>query len=63
MDQRNRSDGGYEPSSQPEGRRRGRHGRAGRFFRGYLMVAGALATAYLLERLLVIVFIEIGKWI
>ncbi|MCE5344103.1 MAG: hypothetical protein LLF96_11060 [Eubacteriales bacterium] len=40
-----------------------RHGRAGRFFRGYLMVAGALATAYLLERLLVLLFIELGKWL
>ncbi len=40
-----------------------RHHRAGRFFRGYLMVSGALATAYLLERVLVLLFIELGKWL
>jgi hypothetical protein len=50
-----------EPPREPRhGRRRGR---AGRFFRGYLMVAGALATAYVLERLLVLLFIEVGKWL
>ena len=54
----------YSPQTPPppqEPRRR-HHGRVGRFFRGYLMIAGALATAYALERLLVMLFIEIGKW-
>ncbi len=50
------------PPSAPERRPGGRRGRGKRFFRGYLMVAGALATAYVLERLLVILFVEIGKW-
>ncbi|HNW86307.1 MAG TPA: hypothetical protein PLP25_07600 [Candidatus Limiplasma sp.] len=49
-----------QPPPQEPGRRR--HGRVGRFFRGYLMIAGALATAYALERLLVLLFLEIGKW-
>lgn len=47
---------------QPEEPRRKRHGRVGRFFRGYLMIAGALATAYVLEQLLVRLFVEIGRW-
>ena len=51
------------PPCAPGEIHRKRHGRTGRFFRGYLMVAGALATAYVLERLLVLLFIEIGRWI
>jgi len=47
----------------PEGPRHKHHGRVGRFFRGYLMIAGALATAFVLERLLVMLFLEIGKWV
>ena len=39
-----------------------RHGRAARFFQRYLMFAGALATLYVLFRLLVLLFVEIGKW-
>ncbi|NLI22694.1 MAG: hypothetical protein GX418_14245 [Clostridiales bacterium] len=47
----------------PEAPRRRHRGRVARFFRGYLMIAGALATAYALERLLVQLFVEIGKWL
>jgi hypothetical protein len=50
------------PEAPPKARRNRKHGRLLRFFRGYLMVAGALATAYVLERLLVALFVEIGKW-
>ena len=46
----------------PQEPRRRHRGKMGRFFRGYLMIAGALATAYVLERLLVLLFLEIGKW-
>lgn len=54
----------FDPQTPPpQGPRRRHHGRVGRFFRGYLMVAGALATAYVLERLLVLLFLEIGKWV
>ncbi len=54
----------HRPPEPPREPRHGkRRGRAGRFFRGYLMIAGALATAYVLERLLVLLFIEIGKWL
>jgi hypothetical protein len=59
MDRQNRP-ADAPPAHDPPPRHR--HGRGGRFFRGYLMVVGALATAYLLERLLVILFVEIGKW-
>ncbi len=40
-----------------------RPGRARRFFRGYLMVAGAAATLLGLTLLLVSLFVEIDKWI
>lgn len=39
-----------------------KHGRLGRFFRGYLMLVGALTTLYVLVQALVRLFIEIGKW-
>ena len=39
-----------------------RRHRVRRVVRGYLMTAGALATAYLLVMLLVQLFVEIGKW-
>jgi len=42
--------------------RRRRHGRFMRFVRGYLMFVGSLTTIYVLIQLLVILFIEIGKW-
>lgn len=37
-------------------------GRIGRFFRGYLMCVGALTTGYVLIQLLVVLLVEIGKW-
>lgn len=43
-------------------RRASRRGRAARFFRGYLMVAGAVATLYGLALLVVTLLVEIGKW-
>ena len=42
--------------------RRRRRGRFMRFVRGYLMFVGSLTTIYVLIQLLVILFIEIGKW-
>lgn len=39
-----------------------RHGRAARFFSGYLMFVGALTTLYVLAQLVVLLFVEIGKW-
>ena len=52
---------GHQPPSGEKQHGHG-HGRVGRFFRGYLMVAGALATAYVLGMLLVRLFVEIYKW-
>lgn len=40
-----------------------RPGRARRFFRGYLMIAGAVATLFGLILLVVSLFVEINKWI
>lgn len=46
-----------------ETRPRRRHrGRLGRFVRGYLMCVGMLTTLYVLLRLLVLLFVELGKW-
>ena len=42
---------------------RPRRGRAGRFFRGYLMLVGALTTLAALVLLLVRLFVEIEKWV
>lgn len=39
-----------------------RKGKLGRFFRGYLMCVGALTTGYMLIQLLVLLLVEIGKW-
>lgn len=50
----------YQPQ-QPERPRR-RRGALGRFFRGYLMLVGAGTTIYVLIQLLVLLFIEIQKW-
>ena len=47
---------------QPESQRGKRPGRARRIFRGYLMVAGALATLAGLTLLIVSLFVEINKW-
>lgn len=44
-------------------RRSRRHGRLGRFCRGYLMCVGGLTTAYVVIKLLVLLFVEIGKWL
>lgn len=38
-------------------------GRLGRFCRGYLMCVGGLTTAYVVIKLLVLLFVEIGKWL
>lgn len=40
-----------------------RPGRARRFFRGYLMVAGAVATLAGLTLLIVSLFVEIQEWL
>lgn len=42
--------------------RRRHRGRLRRFMRGYLMCVGALTTLYVLLRLLVLLFVELGKW-
>lgn len=49
---------------QPEAPRRRlkRRGRFGRFVRGYLMVAGSLATLYALVQLVVWLLVEAAKW-
>ena len=44
------------------GARPRRRGRAVRFFRGYLMMVGALTTLYVLLQLAVRLLVEIGKW-
>ena len=49
------------PAAVPGARRR-RHGRAARFFRGYLMMVGALTTLYVLLQLAVRLLVEIGRW-
>ena len=41
---------------------RHRRGRVARFFRGYLMMVGALTTLYVLLQLAVRLLVEIGKW-
>ena len=51
------------PEHRPEPHRRPRRGRAGRFFRGYLMLVGALTTIAALVLLLVRLFVEIEKWV
>ena len=50
------------PPERPVYRDRSRRGRAGRFFRGYLMLVGALTTIAALVLLLVRLFVEIEKW-
>ena len=49
------------PPKRPEYRDRPRRGRAGRFFRGYLMLVGALTTIAAIVLLLVRLFVEIEK--
>lgn len=39
-----------------------RRSRFMRFFRGYLMMVGGLTTLYVLVHLLVLLFVEIAKW-
>lgn len=56
----------YRPGPPPERpvyQDRPRRGRAGRFFRGYLMLVGALTTIAALVLLLVRLFVEIEKWV
>ena len=53
----------YRPENDPETRKRPRGSRAGRFFRGYLMLVGALTTVAALVLLLVRLFVEIEKWV
>ena len=50
------------PMPTKPGARRRRRGRAVRFFRGYLMMVGALTTLYVLLQLAVRLLVEIGKW-
>ena len=50
----------YPP--QPKPKKRKRRGRFKRFVRGYLMFVGALTTLYVLLQLLVLLFVEIGRW-
>lgn len=49
----------YQHAHRPRRRRRSRFRR---FVRGYLMTVGAMTTIYVLIQLLVLLFIEIGKW-
>lgn len=51
-----------DPQPHEKKRRKRRRGRFGRFLRGYLMFVGALTTAYVMVQLLVLLLIEIGKW-
>lgn len=51
------------PPERPKYRKRPRRSRAGRFFRGYLMLVGALTTIIALVLLLVRLFVEIEKWV
>ena len=62
MQQPNPTNNMYQTPMPPDGRHR-RHGRFGRFFRGYLMTVGALTTAYGLMRLIVLLLLEISKWV
>jgi hypothetical protein len=55
----------YPPGPPPERTAyppRPRRSRIGRFFRGYLMLVGALTTIAALVLLLVRLFVEIEKW-
>ena len=47
---------------EPRGRARPRRGRLLRFMRGYLMLVGGMTTLYVLVRVLVILFVEMGRW-
>ena len=55
----------HHPDTKPQEhrpRRRKRRGRFRRFVRGYLMFVGALTTLYVLIQLLVMLLVELGKW-
>ena len=41
---------------------RKKKGRLIRFIRGYLMIVGALTTLYVLMQLIVILLVELGRW-
>lgn len=51
----------YQPPHPEKPRRR--RGALGRFMRGYLMLVGAGTTIYVLIQLLVLLFVEIQKWV
>ena len=60
----------YQRQSEPPkdgrdtGRGRPKHrGRFMRFMRGYLMIVGGATTVYVLVRLLILLFVEIGAWL
>jgi len=50
------------PKEYTERPARKRRGRMRRFFRGYLMLVGGLTTLYGLAQLLVLLFVEMAKW-
>ena len=51
------------PQNQlPHAPKKRKKGRLMRFFRGYLMCVGALATGYMLIQLLVLLLVEVAKW-
>ena len=52
-----------QPVQQPTPeRRRPRRGRFARFLRGFLFVVGGVTAALALVRLVVWLFVEVGKW-
>lgn len=55
----------YQPEQAvpPPKPRRRRRNRIKNFFRGYLMIVGALTTLYVLAQLLVLLLVEAGKWV
>jgi len=55
----------YQPNPyppEPKPKRKRRRGRFMRFVRGYLMFVGALTTLYVLMQLLVLLLVEIHRW-
>ena len=52
----------YERRPQQPPQRPRKKSRFRRFVRGYLMTVGTLTTLYVLARLVVALFVEMGKW-
>ena len=52
----------YDRRPQQPPRRPRKKSRFRRFVRGYLMTVGSLTTLYVLARLVVALFVEMGKW-